>query len=109
VKFLAHYLENAQNAALEERFTVAEFRLWLAEQIVTTNLRGNVSRDHVVISLYSLAEGLAHDWWLIFGSRDRHFSLMDHRTGFAVPDIRFSFDGAAFEISAVPRVYQIQI
>lgn len=106
MRFLAKYLENAQNAAVEERFTVAEFRLWLAEQNVTMNLRGNDSRDHIVISLYSLAEGLAHDWWSIFGSRDRHFSLIDHRTGFAVPDIRFSFDGAAFEISAVQRVYQ---
>jgi hypothetical protein len=106
VRFLANYLEDAQNVAVEERFTVAEFRLWLAEQNVTMNLRGDVSRDHIVVSLYSLAEGLAHDWWSIFGSRDRHFSLIRHRTGFAVPDIRFSFDGAAVQISAEQRVYQ---
>jgi hypothetical protein len=106
VKFSADWIENAQNAAPEERVTVANFRVWLAEQNVTMNLRDSVSADHIVVSLYSLAEGLAHDWWSLFGSREREISLIKHRSGYAMPDIRFRFDGMGFEAAAIQKVYQ---
>lgn len=106
MRFSADWIENAQNVAPEERATVASFRLWLAEQNVTMNLRDSASTDHIVISLYSLAEGLAHDWWSLFGSREREISLIKHRSGFAMPDIRFRFDGIAFEAMAFQKVYQ---
>jgi hypothetical protein len=106
VRFSADWLENAQNVAPEERATVAKFRLWLAEQNVTMNLRDAVLTDHIVISLYSLAEGLAHDWWSLFGGREREISLIKHRSGYAMPDIRFRFDGMAFEATAFQKVYQ---
>jgi hypothetical protein len=106
VKFSTDWIENAQNVAPEERATVAAFRLWLAGQNVTMNLRDSVSTDHIVISLYSLAEGLAHDWWSLFGSREREVSLIKHRSGYAMPDIRFRFDGAAFEATAHQKVFQ---
>lgn len=108
VKFSAEWLDNAQNVAPEERATIANFRMWLAEQNVTMNLRerDNASNDSIIISLYSLAEGLAHDWWSLFGNRERVISLIKHRTGFAVPDIRFRFDGMAFEVTAFQRTYQ---
>ncbi len=106
MKFSADWIENAKNVAPEERATVADFRLLLADQNVTMNLRGNASTDHIVISLYSLAEGLAHDWWLLFGSREREISLIKHRSGYALPDIRFRFDGAAFEAVAVQKIFQ---
>jgi len=108
MRFLAEWLENAQNAAPEERATVANFRMWLSEQNVTMNLRerDNTSNESILISLYSLAEGLAHDWWSLFGNRERVISLIKHRTGFAMPDIRFRFDGAAFEATAFQKTYQ---
>ena len=106
MKFSADWIENAQNVAAEERATVARFRLWLSEQNVTMNLRESISTDHIVISLYPLAEGLAHDWWSLFGSREREISLIRHRSGYAVPDIRFRFDGMAFEATALQKVYQ---
>jgi len=65
-----------------------------------------VSYDHVTIALYGLAHGLAHDWWTIFGSRDRDVSLTRYRSGYLVPDIRFRFDGAVFEIVAKQQVYR---
>jgi hypothetical protein len=106
MKFSADWIENAQNVAPEECATVASFRLSLAGQNVTMNLRDGMSIDRVVISLYSLAEGLAHDWWSLFGSREREISLMKYRGGFAMPDIRFRFDGMAFEAIAIQKVYQ---
>ncbi|MCW0220327.1 MAG: hypothetical protein OJI67_18520 [Prosthecobacter sp.] len=93
------------NAAQEERATVGDFSLFLEDQNVTLHLRGAANCDHLTISLYSLAEGLAHDWWTLFGGRDREVSLIKHRSGYAVPDIRMSFDGNIFEFSAHQLTY----
>lgn len=106
MKFSADWIENATNVASEERATVANFRLCLSGQNVTMNLREDVSSDHIVISLYPLAEGLAHDWWHLFGSREREVSLTKYRTGYAMPDIRLRYDGMAVEVIAHQKVYQ---
>ena len=97
--------DDAINAAPEERATVADLRLWLNDQNVCLHLRGQDARDHITIPLCSLAEGLALDWWTLFGARDHALSLIQYRSGFAVPDIRLTFDGAAFEIAAEQRIY----
>lgn len=106
MRYSADWHDDALNVAPEERATVADLRLFLQEQNVTMHLHGNEPSDHVTIALYTLAEGLAHDWWRLFGGRDREISLIRHRGGFVVPDIRMSFDGAAFEITALQSVYQ---
>jgi hypothetical protein len=105
LRFSIDWKDDARNAAPEERATVAEFRLSLDDKNVTMHLRGNKNFEYVTISLYSLAEGLARDWWTLFGGRDRELSLIKHRSGYAVPDIRLKYDGAAFEISAHQRTY----
>ena len=106
MRYSVEWHEDAQNAALEERATVADLRFWLDEQNVSLHLRGAESIDHVIISLYSIIEGIAHDWWLIFGGRDRFTSLRKYRSGFVVPDIRFQFDGTVFEASAHQSTYR---
>jgi hypothetical protein len=106
LRYSAEWKNDAQNAAPEERATVADFRFWLDKQNVAMHLRGSINFDHLTISLYSLAEGLALDWWTLFGGRDLEFSLIRHRSGYAVPDIRFKFDGAVFEASAHQRIYR---
>lgn len=105
MRYSAEWQDDAINAAPEERATVADLRLWLQQQNVCLHLRGAELFDHVTISLYSLAEGLAHDWWTLFGARDNVLSLLRYRSGYAVPDVRLSYDGAAFEVSAEQRVY----
>ncbi|HUZ12903.1 MAG TPA: hypothetical protein VMU93_08655 [Caulobacteraceae bacterium] len=105
MQYSAEWSDDALNAAPEERATVADLRLWLGEQNVTLHVHGLSIIDHLTISLYSLAEGLAHDWWRLFGGRDREFSLVGYRGGFVVPDIRFKFDGEVFEIAAHQRTY----
>ncbi|MSO75924.1 MAG: hypothetical protein EXQ87_03285 [Alphaproteobacteria bacterium] len=105
LRYSVEWHEDASNAAPEERATVADVRLVLQQQNVSLHLRGNESADHLTIPLYSLAEGLAHDWWTLFGGRDRELSLIKHRSGYAVPDLRMSFDGTVFQISAHQCTY----
>lgn len=105
MRFSADWQDDAVNAAPEERATVADLRLWLGEQNVCLHLRGLDAVDHVTIPLYPLAEGLVHAWWTLFGGRDSSLSLIAYRGGFAVPEIRLSYDGAAFTFSAEQRIY----
>ena len=97
--------DDAINAAPEERATVGDFRLFLNEQNVTTHILGTKVDDHVTVALYGLADGLVHDWWSIFGARDRETSLRRYRMGYLLPDVRIQFDGAVFEISAHQCAY----
>lgn len=111
MKFLVKFLEGATNAISEERATVADFQVFISEQNVTMHFRGNApatsaSIDHVTIPLYSLAEGIAHDWWSLFGGRDQEFPLIKYRSGFVVPDVRFKFDGSEFEVLAPQKIYK---
>lgn len=105
-RYSANWVEDVPNAAPEEQATVADLRLFLSEQNVTMHVRGEQAFDHITVSLYPIAEGLAHDWWTIFGDRDRQISLVKYRSGFVLPDVRFQFDGSAFEISALQRTYR---
>lgn len=106
MRYSVDWQDDAENAALEERETVADLRIWLNENNVTLHLIDGVSVDHLTISLYGLAEGLVHDWWNLFGGRDEEVSLVKHRSGYLIPDIRLSFDGSIFEISAHQRIYR---
>jgi hypothetical protein len=105
LRYSVDWQDDAINAAPEERAAVADLRLWLNEQNVCMHLRGSKPFDHITISLYALAEGLAHDWWTLFGGRDYCHSLINYRSGYAVPDIRLSHDGGRFEISSSQLVY----
>lgn len=111
MKFLAKFLEDATNAIPEERATLADFQVFVSGQNVTMHFSGaasgtGASTDHVTIPLYGLAEGVAHDWWNLFGARDQEFLLMKYRSGFLVPDVRFKFDGSAFEVSTPQKIYK---
>ncbi len=98
--------DGAANAAPEEQATVADLQLFVGCLNVTQHLAAGRLGDRITVSLYGLAHGLAHDWWTIFGVRDRTISLTRYRVGYLLPDLRFSFDGAAFEIQAHQRVYE---
>lgn len=100
MKHSIEWHHDAPNAVPEERATVADLRLWLNGRNVTTYVSGGQIADHVTVALFGLVNGLVHDWWTIFGSRDKEFSLRRYRTGYLLPDMRFHFDGAALSISA---------
>lgn len=98
--------DDAVNASDEERATVADLTLHLGALNVTKHLNDDALADHVTVALYGLAHGIAHDWWTIFGSRDSEVSLLKYRSGYLLPDLRFRFDGAAFEINAHQKIYE---
>ncbi len=100
------WCEGASNAAPEEQATVAKLQLFVGNLNVTQHLAAGQVGDCITVSLYGLAHGLAHDWWTIFGVRDQAMSLTRYRSGYLLPDLRFGFDGAAFEIQAYQCVYE---
>ena len=106
MKSSIEWREDAENVTPEERATVADWRVWLNEINVTQHLDDDVAGDHVTVALYGLAHGLVHDWWTIFGSRDRDVSLTKYRSGYLVPNLNFRFDGAVFEIVAKQHLYK---
>ena len=67
---------------------------------------GDSISDSIPVSAYPLAEGLAMDWWSLFGGRDAPRRLIAYRGGYAVPDVRLRFDGADFEIACAPYRYE---
>ena len=68
--------------------------------------RGGGVRESLPVSVYPLAEGIAMDWWRLFGGRDVWRGLFEHRGGYAVPDIRWRFDGVDFEVKCWTRRYE---
>jgi hypothetical protein len=105
--FLADWFEDAPNAAMEERATACDLRIYIGDQNVCLHLDGldGALYDHVTMPAYSLVEGLARDWWNIFGARDTEYRLIRHRMGYATPDVRFRFDGIAFDACSYQRNY----
>lgn len=71
-----------------------------------TGDRGAPLCDDFSISAYPLAEGVAMDWWRLFGGRDVWHRLRKYRGGYAIPDIRIRFDGAGFDIDCTPYRYE---
>jgi len=67
LRYSAEWQDDATNLAPEERATVADLRLWLDQQNICLHLQGTKSVDHITVPLYALTEGLAHDWWTLFG------------------------------------------
>lgn len=106
MKHSIEWQEDAANASLEERATVADLRFYLSNLNVTQHLIDGSASDHITAALYGLAHGITHRWWTIFGSRDQEVSLTAFRSGYLLPDIRLRFDGAALEVSAYQKVYE---
>src|SRR3954451_3367681 len=106
--FSTDWLNEAPNAAPEEAATACDLRVFVGVTNVTTHLDEEEGRveDHVTMPAFSLALGLAMGWWRIFGGRHGDYSLLRHRMGYAVPDLRFRFDGLTFEASAEQKLYE---
>ncbi len=107
VRVLASWLDNAPNAAPEENATACDLRLFVGAENVCVHRDGAATSlaDSVAVSVYGLVERLAHDWWHIFGGRAGPYRLMLRRAGFLLPDLRFYFDGGAFDVECLPYRY----
>jgi hypothetical protein len=108
VKFLADWRIEARHvSAVELRATVCRLAIEVGEKRVTSfvHLKEKTFDEEIVISAYPIAEGLAKRWWSMIAGRSGAVRLHSFRQGFAVPDIRFNFDGHEIEISVKPFTY----
>lgn len=103
MKFLVEWLDDGKNAAAEERATLCDLKIVVGDDNACLFFDDVLkeSFDSLTLPAVHLAEGLARDWWRIFGGRrDRKLSLLPYRTGFALPDLRFGCAGATFEVES---------
>lgn len=120
MRFAIDWLPEGPNAAPEERATVADLRIFVADRNACSHeqprrsskapgrarVRRNVrAGDAATISVYPLAEEIAFNWWRLFGGRDSELALADGRGGYALPDIRLAFDGVAFIARCLPSAF----
>ena len=99
MEFSTDWIEKGPNASLEERATLCDLRIVVAGENACHFSAPEAGRtfDRVTVPAVHLAEGLATDWWSIFGGRDREYPIRRYRTGFALPDLVFRCDGSTFE------------
>ena len=104
MRFSAEWVDGARNVNAEERATLCDLQIFVGNEnaCVWYDPTTRETYQHVTIPAVHLAEGIASDWWMIFGSRDRSHPILPYRTGFALPNLAFKFDGEAFEVAADP-------
>ena len=100
MRFSVDWRDDGENAAVEERASLCELKISVGGEnaCLFLDVAEQRSYDALLLPAVHLAEGIAHDWWRIFGARDRKRSLLPYRTGFALPALQFGCDGATFEI-----------
>lgn len=108
VRFLTEWIVDGPNASAEERATLCDLQIFVDDKNLCIHSDPSSSEpfDHLTIPAIHIAEGLATDWWSIFGGRDRHHSILPYRMGFAIPKLRFTFDGSMFEVVGSKYSYE---
>ncbi len=106
--FLVDWIDGARNASAEERVTLCDLQIFVGAANACRCYDAVEQRvfDHITVPAVHLAEGIATDWWAIFGGRDRPRSVLPYRTGFALPNLQFRCDGADFTVSAQAHTYE---
>ena len=102
MKFSVDWIDGGLNRAAEERATLCELGIYVDGQNACRFIDyvANEETEALIVPAVHLAEGLAIDWWTIFGGRDRDHRIMRYRTGFALPDLYLRTDGATFEVTS---------
>ena len=108
MKFSAEWIENGPNLSRQEWSTLCDLQIFVGNGNACTweDINTGDIFNHLTLPAVHLAEGISADWWSIFGARDRWQSILRHRTGYALPDLSFSFDGIAFHVSVKRYTYQ---
>lgn len=101
MKFSAEWIDGPGDTA-EERATLCEFRIHVQDSNVCEHYDAREQRHYesLVLPAVHVAEGIALDWWRIFGARDHAHGVLAWRTGYALPQLAFEFDGADFHADA---------
>ncbi len=101
MRFSVEWIDGGLNRAAEERATLCKLGIYIQGQNACRFIDyvSNEETESLVVPAVHLAEGLATDWWIIFGGRDRDHGIRRYRTGFALPDLHFRTDGSTFEVT----------
>jgi uncharacterized protein (DUF433 family) len=101
MRFSVDWIDGGVNGGAEERATLCDLRIYVSDQNACrfVDFVSNEDAEPLVVPAVHLAEGLATDWWRIFGGRDREHRIQRYRTGFALPDLSFRADGSMFEVT----------
>ena len=101
MKFLVDWEEEAPNRVVEEEATLCSLEIFVGGDNSCRHWDDSAGSpvDSVVVPAVHLAEGIAADWWKIFGGRDIRHSILPYRTGFILPCLSFGCDGDTFEVS----------
>ena len=101
MKFLAEWVHGARNASEVERATMCRLRIMVGEVNACSywDDRSGSSSEFVTVPAVHLAEGIATDWWTIFGGRDVKRQIWPYRNGFILPCLSLTCDGSTFEVS----------
>ena len=101
MKFLVEWIDGAPNVSAEERATTCDLRIVVGDTnacLHKDEVAGE-SYESIVVPAVHLAEGIATDWWNIFGGRDCKRSIWPYGTGFILPCLSFGCHGSTFEVS----------
>ena len=101
MRFSVDWIDGGANRAAEERATLCELGIDVDRRNACRfiDYASNEETDSLIVPAVHLAEGLAADWWIIFGGRDRDHNIRRYRNGFALPDLIFRTDGATFDVT----------
>lgn len=98
------WISEGANASAEERATLCNLQIFVDGENACLHFDPDAKTTfkHITVPAVHLAEGLATDWWSIFGGRDREHRILHYRTGFALPDLSFKCDGSTLEVTGWP-------
>ena len=104
--FLAEWVPGGANASLEERSTLCDLRIIVGGEnaCLHWDRREEGKVDWVTVPAVHLAEGLATDWWAIFGGRDVRHAIWRYRNGSILPCLSLSCDGSFLEVAGEQMV-----
>ena len=85
MRFLVEPVSKSLNASIEERATTCDLRIDVAGANACSfwDERDGSHYEWVRVAAVHLAEGIASDWWAIFGGRDRRHSILPYRNEYA--------------------------
>ena len=102
--FSIEWVPGGDNASAEERSTLCDLKVSVGDRIVSAfyDMANQEAFEAITLPAVHLAEGVAANWWRIFGGRDVTHRALHWRTGFALPDLRLEFDGSVLLVQCDP-------
>ena len=78
MQFLTEWISEGPNASAEERATLCNLQIFVNGENACLHFDpdSKTTFEHITVPAVHLAEGLATDWWSIFGGRDREHQIL---------------------------------